>query len=488
MIKEINIMHISDLHFGTTMDAPNGYERKEVLKSFLRDLVEIPEDFRPSILIISGDIAYQGVTREKTEEFTKFYNSLYDELKTLNNNQELAVLSCPGNHDRTGKGCRPALRKNCDQDAYGKAQTTILEGKFRENFSDYVKVMQSLKGKGVEPYISKPIDHYSLGKEEQDHYLFGYRVVEVSDTKVLFVALNSAWLCNWKAKSDAPFLAISNTLVQNIFKQITDNPDYEGIPIVSFMHHPFEFLNELERTQAGITCLAKDRITEHSELVFFGHTHIPYKEDYNAIFHGGALQSNDCLDYSALIVKLIIVKDETAGREYNCYYKYGSYALQPVPLETEAIWRFTPIVNREMKPTNYNKECGRIKNVLEQKAELERLTTRISAIELLLLRVKDANDRPNVEEAYEAIIAVLQEYVPEETLNYELEPTDENLNSIVEAIEKKVSIGLRDCFMGLIDILRGLTHSEEFENTYRTDGKRLIKKYAGHSQEEENHE
>ena len=122
----VNILHLSDLHFGIEKAEKSKYrwrptskEHWDMLHTLIETLLDrnlVPNEWQPDILAISGDIAWSG-QEEEYAEFQKFLDKL---LPVLRNNPEKKVLICPGNHDiirdrvynkHTGMISRPTKNK-----------------------------------------------------------------------------------------------------------------------------------------------------------------------------------------------------------------------------------------------------------------------------------------------------------------------------------------------------------------------------------------
>ena len=85
----MNIIHISDIHFGNVGLVYLKSELKRAIADFIKELGT--ENF---VLVISGDITYQG-SRKGFEEAKDFFNEIIYE----NNLDRNRILACPGNHD-----------------------------------------------------------------------------------------------------------------------------------------------------------------------------------------------------------------------------------------------------------------------------------------------------------------------------------------------------------------------------------------------------
>lgn len=77
---EVNIFHISDLHFGIEKSDKNEFKinaerQAKTIKSLiktLKDDLRVPQNWKPDVVVISGDIGWTG----SSEEYEK-YKSLF---------------------------------------------------------------------------------------------------------------------------------------------------------------------------------------------------------------------------------------------------------------------------------------------------------------------------------------------------------------------------------------------------------------------------
>jgi 3',5'-cyclic AMP phosphodiesterase CpdA len=86
----MNIIHISDLHFGNPEPVYKKSELKQALVDFIMNF-DTKHDF---VLVISGDITFQG-SDEGFESAKNFFNDVIKDCHILRDR----ILVCPGNHD-----------------------------------------------------------------------------------------------------------------------------------------------------------------------------------------------------------------------------------------------------------------------------------------------------------------------------------------------------------------------------------------------------
>ena len=103
---ETVILHISDLHFGIEKKYPEikGY-RDEVLEKFKTSyarMIANGPNHAPDVLVVSGDIAFDG-SPEDYEKAKDFFEYLLSKELPGNKLDKESIILCLGNHDMDGK-------------------------------------------------------------------------------------------------------------------------------------------------------------------------------------------------------------------------------------------------------------------------------------------------------------------------------------------------------------------------------------------------
>ena len=86
--NKMNIIHISDIHFGNTASTFVRSDIKMALINFLKTINDNP------VIVISGDVTYKG-SKNGFDEAKKFFNYVIN----FGNLNRSRILACPGNHD-----------------------------------------------------------------------------------------------------------------------------------------------------------------------------------------------------------------------------------------------------------------------------------------------------------------------------------------------------------------------------------------------------
>lgn len=254
MDNEVVILHLSDLHFGkeNELDQKASDDRTNILNDLIDKLVDLSTDWKPNIVVISGDIGNQAEI-DDYKKASEWINRLISELNVPKEN----VIVAPGNHDRNLKSAKALLTP---------ATSDIAD--------------DCLSLENVEPFI-KPFDNFQnfckefglqkLSFPESDNYLFGKRTIENLD----FIVLNSAWFYKPKENEKGLWLGLPHLIhlrAQNmLIKQRSFNE--ANLTIGIFHHPPREYLAECENHALEDRVPTVDLFSKHAHVFLCGHIH-----------------------------------------------------------------------------------------------------------------------------------------------------------------------------------------------------------------------
>lgn len=267
----MNILHLSDLHFGTSTDAINWYSQ---LADDLRQLLpQLQSDQNEGIdaLILSGDITNYS-TPQEYEAAELFINRLLPDFG-LKRHQLVIV---PGNHDLNWERSKKAYKvEMCEYYAGSlderniSKNNLILDGnyilvpdeqQYKERFQPFCDFYEKVTG---QPYSLQPAQQYQL-----QHF---------PEFDLLVLGLNSAWKLNhhdtYKSRA-----SINPDAITNAIEMINANPSYRNSRLkIAVWHHPLNSCGD-------------DRIKEHDfmqrlaqngfRVALHGHIHQAGTENY----------------------------------------------------------------------------------------------------------------------------------------------------------------------------------------------------------------
>ncbi len=234
-------LHVSDFHFR----GGDPYDRDVVLRALVKSVKRLSEEGRqPDLIFATGDVAYSG----KSQEYklaTKFFDDL---LKAVGLKRD-RLFVVPGNHDVDRPKCIGLKRtlKSEDESVQYFGQDGPLDhlakgqGSFRKWYNRYFKGVRSLP------------DRSTCGPVEE---------VKVGDLKLAVLTINSALFC--RNKYDHEKLWVGRRCLDSA---IAEFPEIKAELNVALMHHPFDWLNGLERSNI------EEVLQQNVDFVLRGHLH-----------------------------------------------------------------------------------------------------------------------------------------------------------------------------------------------------------------------
>ena len=253
-IGDITLLHISDLHFGIkpSKETSKGelIKRKTTISKLitnLKDYLLKNPEWKPDILVITGDIGYAGIKADY-DSAKEWLQKLISVLQIPQEN----VITCAGNHDRYIGNIKRFHPKNIEES----------DNLWYKNYEDTFKSLVNFSRTYLKP----------LELNNQKAYLSGYRDI----MGIKFLVLNSARYAHGKNEDKGNlFLGwpdVNLMTDENLLPE-PDNLENSNITIILF-HHPKEWLhneviNEFKGHAAPYNFLA-----QRCHLIFSGHSHM----------------------------------------------------------------------------------------------------------------------------------------------------------------------------------------------------------------------
>lgn len=273
----ITILHLSDLHFGMEpggekVSTTTMAQRNNTLKGLAKTLQGLEKEWKPGIVVISGDIGWKGSASDYNTAGVWIKEHL---LKGFGLKPEDLVL-CPGNHDINRQATIGFFPPDKVEDAHTCLSIENLENPLRF-FSAY------------ESFCKEDLQIPPCKAGADEFYLFGYREVK----GLRFIVLNSAWYCRGDKDTGKLWLGIPQLEVMKNAGQLLDPDRYDEDAITfTVFHHPREWFHEKE-----INSYSRkntwEYLASHSHVILNGHVHgrfeKPGREADSAYqFKGGA--------------------------------------------------------------------------------------------------------------------------------------------------------------------------------------------------------
>ncbi|UCE74088.1 MAG: metallophosphoesterase [Methanomassiliicoccales archaeon] len=239
----INILHLSDIHFQDM----GSYSRESVEKALIKSIKKHieAEGVKPDIMAITGDIGYSG-TEEEYAPAKKFLETLMSETSL----KQEGLLLVPGNHDVNRKKVLPHLSlhryKTLNEINSFLRDLEYSKKIMGERFGAYSQFVHDITG-GALPRI-----------EEKYFYT---KSLKIEGKKISILGLNSAWAS--EDNNDEGKICLGEVQIKDALEEVGEN---RGVT-VALMHHPLEWLTNVERQSM---C---QLLEDSCHIILYGHLH-----------------------------------------------------------------------------------------------------------------------------------------------------------------------------------------------------------------------
>lgn len=255
MTEAVNVLHLSDLHFGkegdTAIDQTAAARRWNALAPLVARVAGLEPEWRPAIIAVSGDVGWRGAASDYVLAAT-FLTKLLDELELP---RERLVL-CAGNHDLDRSATVGMLPPPSVSQADDWLQVQNLANLARP-FEAYAEFCTELD---VAPLQIAGAAHSLIGQRD----LLGLR----------FVVLNSAWFCRGDEDKGRLWIGLPQLQLMHSDGQLADPERYDDGPItIGLLHHPPHDLNDAENNAYGDRPATYRFLAERTHLLLSGHVH-----------------------------------------------------------------------------------------------------------------------------------------------------------------------------------------------------------------------
>lgn len=246
------ILHLTDIHFGWKGKDPLGLANRTVcLNGMLTELKKLETPWMPTIICITGDIAWRGLKSDYTEA-KKWLDQLL-EICGLTYNQ---MIVCAGNHDVFRPKAEKLSRPESTEDA-DKVLSPPIAKHFEGPFSQFISFCNQAR-----------MPTLKFG-EFQSH-LVGERTIN----NVRFVVLNSAWFSKDKYDKGKLWIGLPHLKYMEAHGDLQIIKEHRGCPMtLTLFHHPAEKLHKDEKHTSGLRQNTHDYLAHRSHILLTGHTH-----------------------------------------------------------------------------------------------------------------------------------------------------------------------------------------------------------------------
>ena len=326
----MNILHISDIHFGRERSGlSDSFEKRElILYNLISTVSSLDSPMKPDIVVVTGDIAWRG----KESEFLDAYN-WFQQLKSALGLDEDRFIFCPGNHDLNRnvgidfdeetllfEDKQKGLNiERCDF-LYEYEQAHLLEPRFY----DYNLFCEKM---GMQPYSYQLTD----GTTEYS-YLIGASSFQFGKDNYQIVCFNTAYLPYGRAlRDDQMFLGLPQ------IKNIINHGILEKRPNcfrIALFHHADRFLHSGEQCAYNQREAPLPLLMKNVDLALCGHTETGSTPEFRHYQGGGRVLSGGATYYNDLHHNSFSIVSVRPGKKPS-RYSFVCNGEQWVPFEKQ---------------------------------------------------------------------------------------------------------------------------------------------------------
>ncbi len=329
----MNILHLSDIHFGRNYPEygiQDDFDNKErILDELIECISNIEEGLRPEHIVVTGDVAWRGKQKDFEEAYVWF-----SKLLTATGLEGKDVTFCVGNHDvnRAYACANRDLKDNeisrideiFDYDHVHEMEPPIYE---------YDKFCEKI---GMEPFM------YPLEGAMEYSYSLGYKDVTFSSGNVIrMFAFNTALLsCLPNIDDDRMWIGqkqINSLLSHGIL------PAKDVHYSIALFHHAERFLHPNEICEYDGRVATLPLLRDYVDLVLCGHTETGGRPVLQKQMGGGKLLTGGAAYYSDKhpnAFSMIYIPDNKKDMCFQPYtyddvwkkYKYGNNKVDIQPI------------------------------------------------------------------------------------------------------------------------------------------------------------
>lgn len=246
------VLHLTDTHFGWEGEKKSDLaERKLCLDGLLSAIKSGGDDWRPSVICITGDLAWGGTV----SDYSKAKEWL-DQLLTACHLTYNEVIISPGNHDVIRAVAEKIPRPGETHEADIVLKPPIADH-FEGPFNGYINFCEGAK-----------IPKLKFGDSES--YLVGQRIVN----NIRFIVLNSSWFSKDNNDKGKLWIGLPHLKYMEACGDLEEiDPERDNLTTIALLHHPGEMLHYDEKHATNSRPNCQDYLAHRSHIILTGHTH-----------------------------------------------------------------------------------------------------------------------------------------------------------------------------------------------------------------------
>lgn len=356
----MNILHLSDIHFGRNYERyrlKDKFDNKNQILAELIEHIKNLEMIRPGHIVVTGDIAWYG-KRDEYEEALVWFKQLLKETGLTGKD----ITFCVGNHDVNRSYAN--MHRNINDDSTDEIDDIYDYNHVHEMEPPIYEYDRFCEELGVEPFA------YPRGGKLEYSYSIGYKDVKFSLLNTIrLVAFNTALLSFFSNTS------ISEDKMWIGQKQVKALLQYGIIPstdvhyTIALFHHAERFLHPNEICEYDGRVATLNLLRKNVDLILCGHTETGGKPVLQQQLGGGKILTAGATYFSDThpnTFSILCIPDNERDVLINPYtYKNGwkHYELEP-KLKTEGKLYDMPALGEIIEACKFVLKAG------EQKYEI----------------------------------------------------------------------------------------------------------------------
>ena len=263
--KKMNILHLSDIHFGRNYPEygiKDTFEKKDqILEDLISCIASIEDGLRPEHIVVTGDIAWRG----KKKDFDEAYE-WFTKLLSATGLQGKDITFCVGNHDvNRSYACSNRDLKDNEIERIDNIYAYENVHEMEPPIYEYDKFCEKI---GMVPFM------YPLNGNMEYSYSLGYKDVNFpSGSTIRIFAFNTALIsCLPNIDDDRMWIGQKQILELMKYGIMPLKKDDSSCYTLALFHHAERFLHPNEICEYDGRIATLPLLKDAVDLILCGHT------------------------------------------------------------------------------------------------------------------------------------------------------------------------------------------------------------------------
>ena len=263
--KKMNILHLSDIHFGRNYPEygiKDAFDKKEkILDELISCIANIEDDYKPEHIVVTGDIAWRGKKKDFDEAFEWF-----TKLLSATGLQGKDITFCVGNHDvNRSYACSNRDLKDNEIEKIDNIYAYENVHEMEPPIYEYDKFCEKI---GMVPFM------YPLNGNMEYSYSLGYKDVNFPSCNTIRIfAFNTALIsCLPNIDDDRMWIGQKQILELMKYGIMPLKKDDSSCYTLALFHHAERFLHPNEICEYDGRIATLPLLKDAVDLILCGHT------------------------------------------------------------------------------------------------------------------------------------------------------------------------------------------------------------------------